>query len=377
MSWITGVGLTPFGKHAGAGTVDLMARAATEALDDAGLARGDIDGLLCGYSTTLPHLMLSSVFAEHYGLTPQYAHGMQVGGATGFAMAALADHLVRSGAARNVLVVAGENRLTGQSRNSAIETLSQVGHPDYEVPFGMTMPAYYALIASSYLATYRLGEADLAEVAVLMRRHASRCPGAHLPQPVTVEEVLASRTIATPLKMMDCCPISDGGAAFVVSAAPTGRHGVRIAGSGQTHKFLHLSAAPSLLKFGAAESAGRALQAAGRSMDDIRYLAIYDSFTITLTVLLEELGLASEGEAARALREGVFAQDGRLPLNTHGGLLAYGHCGVAGALAHLVEAQRQLTGRAGERQVRNAGPALLHGDGGILSSHVSLVLEPA
>jgi acetyl-CoA acetyltransferase len=143
MSWISGVGLTPFGKHAGRSALDLMSEAASAALEDAGLERNDIDGLICGYATTMPHLMLSTVFAEHFGLRPRYAHAIQLGGATGFAMAMAAHLVAESRAARHILVVAGENRLTGQSRDNAIQTLAQVGHPDYEVPLGATIPAYY------------------------------------------------------------------------------------------------------------------------------------------------------------------------------------------------------------------------------------------
>ncbi|MGH8864829.1 MAG: thiolase family protein, partial [Burkholderiales bacterium] len=109
MSFITGVGLTPYGKHPGRGTLDLMSAAAAAALADAQLERADVDGLLCGYSTTMPHLMLATAFAEHFGLKPAYAHAILVGGATGFAMAMLAHHLIESDLARNILVVAGEN----------------------------------------------------------------------------------------------------------------------------------------------------------------------------------------------------------------------------------------------------------------------------
>src|SRR3954465_7386348 len=128
MSFIAGVGLTPYGKHPAKNTLDLMSEAAALALADAQLERRDIDGLICGYSTTMPHLMLSTVFAEHFGLQPQYAHAVQLGGATGVAMAMLAHYLIRAGAARRILVVAGENRLTGQTRDASIQTLAQVGH---------------------------------------------------------------------------------------------------------------------------------------------------------------------------------------------------------------------------------------------------------
>ena len=178
MSWIAGVGLTSFGEHTGRSTLDLMSEAAGAALEDAGLERNDVDGLICGYSTTMPHLMLSTLFAEYFGIRPRYAHAIQLGGATGFAMAMAAHLVIESRAARHILVVAGENRLTGQSRDSAIQTLAQVGHADYEVPLGATIPAYYGLVASRYMYRYGVDERDLARLAVLMRAHAQTHPGA-------------------------------------------------------------------------------------------------------------------------------------------------------------------------------------------------------
>lgn len=375
MSYITGVGLTPFGKHEGASSLDLMSEAAAPALADAGLKRSDIDGILCGYSTVSPHLMLATVFAEHFGIRPAYAHAVQVGGATGLAMTMLAHTLVDAGVARHVLVVAGENRLTGQSRDAAIQALAQVGHPDYEVPLGPTIPAYYGLVASRYMHDYGLTQQDLAEFAVLMRRHAMSHPGAQFKEPITVADVMASKPVALPLKLLDCCPVSDGGAAFIVSREPTNDARVRVRGCAQAHTHQHVTAAPALNRLGAEIAIAKAKSAAGVAISDVRYAAVYDSFTITLAMLLEELGLAQRGEAAARVRSGYFSRDGEMPLNTHGGLLSYGHCGVGGAMAHLVETHMQMTGRAGARQVRDASLALLHGDGGVLSSHVSMFLE--
>lgn len=377
LSWITGTGLTPFGKHPGRNTLDLMSSAATAAIREAGLERRDVDGLLTGYSTTFPHLMLSTVFAEHFGLSPRYAHAIQLGGATGFAMVMLAHHLVEARLADHVLVVAGENRLTGQTRDAAVQALAQVGHPRYEVPLGATIPAYYGLVATRYMHEFGVTEADFAELSVLMRGHAAEHPDAQFRAPITVADVLASKPVASPLKLLDCCPVSDGGAAFVVSRERINDIAVRIVGTGQAHTHQHISAAPSLTQFGAAASASTALDDADSTLDDIGYLAIYDSFTITITILLEELGLAPRAGAAEIARTGGFSRGGARPLNTHGGLLSYGHCGVGGAMAHLVEAHRQLTGRCGRRQVSNPRRALLHGDGGVLSSHVSLVIESA
>ncbi|MEQ1881058.1 MAG: thiolase family protein [Burkholderiales bacterium] len=375
MSWITGVGLTPYGKHPQKNTLDLMSEASAVALADAQIERKDVDGLLCGYSTTMPHLMLSTLFAEHFGLQPGYAHSIMVGGATGFVMAMAAHHLVESKVASNVLVVAGENRLTGQGRDAAIQTLAQVGHPEYEVPLGAIIPAYYGLVASRYMHEYGNTEEDFAELAVLMRRNACAHPGAQFQKAISVDEVLASKPIASPLKLLDCCPVSDGGAAFVVSRERLNDYSVRICGTGQAHTHQHVSAAPSLTQFGAAASVAKALGASCLRLSDMNYAAIYDSFTITLTILLEEIGLAPRGAAGRMAADGHFGRDGKMPLNTHGGLLSYGHCGVGGAMAHLVETHHQFSGRAGSRQVKNPRYALLHGDGGVLSSHVSLVLE--
>jgi acetyl-CoA acetyltransferase len=373
-AYVLGAGNTSFGRHEGRGPLDLMAEAAQRAFDDAGLKRSEIDGVLCGYATTAPHLMLSTLFCERASLAPAYAHSVQLGGATGGAMLMLARELVRGGRCENVLVVAGENRLTGQARDSAIQTLAQVGDADYEVPYGASVPAYYALLASRYMHETGLAEADLAEFAVLMRANAARHPDAHLREPIRREDVLASKPIAAPLKLLDCCPISDGAMALVVSARRPGAGRVAVVGAGQAHRHQHLTAIADTTNYGARDAARRAFDESGLRPVDIDYLAIYDSFTITLAILIEELGFAPRGGSAARVREGDFAPGGRLPLNTHGGLLSFGHSGVAGGMGHAVEAFRQLAGRAGDRQVASSTRAFVHADGGVLSSHVSLIL---
>ena len=374
-AFILGAGNTPFGRLTGRGAIDLMAEAAARAIEDAGVQRTEIDAVLCGYATTLPHLMLSTLFCERFALTPSYAHGIQLGGATGGAMLMLASDLVRSGRCRTVLVVAGENRLSGQTRDASMQTLAQVGDPDFEVPNGASIPAYYALLASRYMHENGLTEADLAEFAVLMRAHAGTHPDAHLREPISLQAVLASKNIATPLKFLDCCPISDGAMALVVAAEPRSAPKVRVAGAGQAHRHQHLSAIEDSANYGASDAAKRAFAAAGTAPQDIDYLAIYDSFTITLAILLEETGFAPRGGSAARVRAGDFGRDGVLPLNTHGGLLSFGHSGVAGGMGQAVEAFRQLAGRAGERQVAGRSTAFVHADGGVLSSHVSLILR--
>ncbi|MDN5843100.1 MAG: thiolase family protein [Alcaligenaceae bacterium] len=373
--YIRGAGNTEFGKLSGRGVLDLMMESSGKAIVDAGMKRCEIDGILCGYATTMPHLMLSTVFCERAGIRPKYAHTVQIGGATGSAMIMLARELVGTGRCRNVLVVGGENRMTGQSRDSSIQTLAQVGDPDFEVPNGASVPAYYALLASEYFVRTGAGEADLAELAVLMRQRASENPDSHFSTPLSVSDVLASRPIATPLKLLDCCPISDGSAALIVSAEPGSVPAVSIVGAGQAHFHQHVSAIEDFSNTGASASARQAFTEAGMSVADIDYLGIYDSFTITLAMLLEETGFALPGGASEGVRNGRFDPDGELPLNTHGGLLSFGHSGVAGGMCHSLEAFRQLSGRAGSRQIRNRNAAYIHGDGGVLSSHVSLIFK--
>lgn len=361
---------TPFGRFPERSALDLMASAANGAIAAAGVDRREIDGVLCGYATTFPHLMLGTLLSEKLGIDPHYAHGVQMGGATGAAMVMLAGELVRSGRCRRVLVVAGENRLTGQARDASIQTLAQVGDADMEVPNGVSVPAYYALMASSYMARTGTSGADLAAFAAKMRANAARHPDAHLRDPISVEDVLASKPIASPLRLLDCCPISDGGVAFIVSDAGP----VRIAGAGQAHRHQHLSAMRDIMDTGASRAFARALQDAAVKREEIDLLGIYDSFTITLTMLLEELGFAARGKAAERLRAGDFDSDGVLPLNLHGGLLSFGHSGVAGGMAHIAEVWRQLTQQAGTRQVSPRRCAAVHADGGVMSAHVSLIL---
>src|ERR1700709_2443506 len=263
MSFITGVGWTAFGRHEGSSTLDLMSKAAELAIADAGLKRGEIDGVLCGYSTVQPHIMLATVFAEHFGVKPSYAHTVQVGGATGLAMTMLAHTIVEAGLARHVLVVSGENRLTGQSRDAAIQALAQVGHPEYEMPLGPTIPAYYGLVASRYMHEYGVTPEALAEFAVLMRDHAADHPGAQFRDSITVVDVMNSKPVALPLKLLDCCPVSDGGAAFVISRERTGESGVRIRRCAQAHTHQHVTAAPALSELGAEIAIVRAKAACG------------------------------------------------------------------------------------------------------------------
>ncbi len=381
LALISGACDTAVGELPGSTCLGLHAEAAFGAIADAGLVPGDIDGLLCSYSMTEPHLMLASVVAEHLGLQPAHCAALSAGGATGVIAVMQAQALIAAGHCRHVLVVTGDNRLTGMSRDGAVAALAGVGHPLFEQPCGLSVPAAYALIAQRYLHEYGVPTTHLAAVAVAMRRHAARHPKAHKRAPITLDDVLASKEIASPLRLLDCCLISDGAAAVVISApravpAAT-RARVALLGAGQGHTHEHVSYAPGLREFGCHRASALAFAQAGLTPRDIDVAEIYDSFTITLLVELESMGFFAPGTAGAAALAGALDLDGELPCNTHGGLLSYGHSGPAGGMFHLVEAVHQLRGEAGPRQVHDAALAFVHGDGGILSAHGSLILGAA
>ncbi|MPZ58906.1 MAG: thiolase family protein [Rhizobiales bacterium] len=379
-AFITGVADTPVGKLPEHNCLSMQALAARDAIANAGLAPSDIDGVLAGFSFTQPHLMLASVFCEYMGLTPAFTTAVQSGGATACTAVMLAAALVESGQCRHVLVVTGDNRLTGLPPGGAVAMLAQVGHAEFEQPYGISVPAAYALVAQRYMRDYKVSPEDLAAIAVNQRRFAAQHPHAHMRKPITVDDVMRSRPICEPLKLLDCCLVSDGAAAVVVSAreaADPSRHRIAILGTGQGHTHEHISAAPSLTHFGCEMSAQQAFARAGTIPSEIDVAEIYDSFTITLAVELESMGFFKKGEAGPAAAAGELSLTGSLPCNTHGGLLSYGHSGAAGGMFHVVEAVHQLRGQAGPRQVEGAELAFVHGDGGILSTHCSLVLGQA
>jgi len=375
---ITGVFDTAVGELPGSSCMSLHAEAALGAVADAGLKLADIDGVLCAYSFTEPHLMLSSVFCEYMGIEPRVSQSIVCGGVTASIMLMQAMALVQSGQCRHVLVVCGDNRMTGMSRDAAVAALAEVGHPQFERPYGISVPAAYGLVAQHYLHATGATREHLAAIAVQTRKHAMRNPRAQRREPITIADVLASRPIAEPLTVMDCCLISDGGGAVVVSATGPARDTrqppIAILGAGQGHTHEHIFAAPSLIDFGCKTSARHAFAQAGIGPSDIDVAEIYDSFTITLLIELESMGFFERGEAGPAILAGALDLDGALPCNTHGGLLSYAHSGSAGGLFHAIEAVRQLRGEAAERQVPNQPRlALVHGDGGILSAHCSLI----
>ncbi|MGD9945204.1 MAG: thiolase family protein [Burkholderiaceae bacterium] len=376
---IVGVGESDIGRVPQLSGLGLNAQAARRALDDAGLKPADVDGLLTAYSFTEPYFMLGSVLAEYLGLKPRYGASLVAGGASPGLMLRHAAEAIVAGQCETVLVCAGENRATGQSRDQAVAALTAVGHPYYEAPYGASIPALYALIARRHMHEYGTTAEQMAAVAVTSRRHAALHPNAQMRAPLSVADVLASKPIADPLRMLDCCLISDAGGAFVVTSAERARDLVAapayLAGIGEAHTHEHLICADSLTEFGARHSGAAAYRMAGLGPRDIDLALLYDCFSIVPILELEELGFCARGEGGAFYAEGRAALGAELPVNTHGGMLSHAHAGAAGGLFGFVEAVRQLRGGLGARQVADAETALVHNEGGLMSSHCTAILS--
>jgi acetyl-CoA acetyltransferase len=375
---IVGVGESDIGNLPHMTGLGLNAQAARRAVADAGLKPNEIDGLLTAYSFTEPYFMLGSVLAEYLGLKPTFCSSLIVGGASPTVMLHHAAQAVSTGAAEVILVCAGENRATGMSRDDALTALTAVGHPYFEAPYGVGIPSLYALVARAYMNKYGTKREEMAAVAVNTRAHAGLHPNAHMRTPITVDDVLQSKPISDPLNMLDCCLISDAGGAFIVTTPErakglTGKP-VYLAGIAESHTHEHLISAPSLTDFGARQSGKAAYTMAGLGPKDMDLAMLYDCFSIVPIIEMEELGLAAYGEGGAFFAAGKAAIGGELPVNTHGGMLSHAHAGAVGGLMAVIEAVRQLRGDADGRQVKNASAAIVHGEGGVMSSHCTAIL---
>jgi acetyl-CoA acetyltransferase len=276
------------------------------------------------------------------------------------------------------LISMADSLRTGLSREQGMVLQSSTGHQQFEIPYGATVPAYYALIARAYMDAYGATEEQLASVAVSARQHASLNDNAQMQEIISVDDVLSSRMIADPLHLLDCSLVSDGGAAVILTSADRAAdfpHApVYVLGAGEGHGHEHISQARSLTTSAAVESGRRAFEMAGLSPSDVDVAEIYDCFTPVVLIELEDLGFCEKGEAGAFVESGATALGGSLPMNTHGGLLSHCHPGNPGSMFALTEAVTQLRHDAGKRQVKDAEIALAHAQGGIMSSHATLIL---
>lgn len=375
---IVGAADTEVGIIPDMGTTQLCVDAIARSLKDAGISKDQVDGLITCNSMTEPYMYHAETIAEYMQIFPDYCMSIGAGGGTSFAALHHAATAIAAGVCETVVIAMADRLRSGLSRDQAMLLQSSSGHPQFERPYGPTVPAFYALIARAYMDAFGATPEQFAAVAVAMRKHAARNPEAQMRDLITVEDVLGSRMIADPLHMLDCSLVSDGGAAIVMMsaerAADLKQPPVYLLGFGEGHSHEHISQSHDLTSSAASQSGKNAYEMAGLGPNDMDLAGIYDCFTPVVLIELEDLGFCGKGEAGAFVEEGNLDLGGILPTNTHGGLLSHCHSGNPGSMFALTEVVMQLRHKAGNRQVANAETALVHAQGGIMSSHCTLIL---
>ncbi|WP_338157489.1 thiolase C-terminal domain-containing protein [Bradyrhizobium elkanii] len=375
---VIGIGMSPTGKVPGRSPLALAADASLKAIRDAGLAKSDVDGVLCSHAFASPFHRFSVALSEYVGIEPIFSNTLQVSGATAATMFNVGAAAITGGLADTVLVSGGDSLFSGLTPDLALRSLTESRDQQYEMPFGIPVANTFAMTAHRHMKEFGTTPEQFAEVAVTSRRHASGTPGAQQTKPISIDDVLSSPMVTTPYRKLDCSLISDGAAAFVlVSAARAKGLGIEkpifILGAGECYTHEHLFLMPSLTTTGAVESGRRAYAMAGYGADDMDVAGIYDCFTGTVIMMLEDLGFCRKGEGGAFVADGQMTYGGKIPVNTHGGLLSFAHSGMPGSLFHFHEVIAQLRGGCGARQVAGAHLGLVHALGAGFATNATTI----
>jgi len=370
---IVGASLGGVPMAPGRSALEILGEAVHGALADAGLKLSDVDGLFTGSSY---HFLAGLSVAEYLGIHPKFCEATMVGGSSYVGHLLTAAMALHTDQCEVALICYGSNQGSGFGKlKSMAET------PLYEAPYEPRYPiSSYALAAARHMHQYGTTREDLAHIAVAARQWAQLNPLAHARDPLSIEQVLASRLVSDPLSVLDCCLVTDGGGALVLVRSERAKDfpkpPVYVLGAAAATWHRQIGSMPDLTVTAAAESGPRAFAMAGLAPKDVDVLELYDAFTINTLLFLEDLGFCAKGEGGAFVRNGRIAPGGALPVNTNGGGLSCCHPGMYGMFL-LIEAMQQLRAEAGDRQVPNAEIALCHGNGGVLSSQVTALLGTA
>ncbi|HEX5506666.1 MAG TPA: acetyl-CoA acetyltransferase [Thermomicrobiales bacterium] len=354
----------------------LHAEAARTALAEAGLTKGDVDGLFTAGVSTLE-------LGEYLGIEPRFTDGTSVGGSSFVIHVAHAAGAIATGRCSVALITHGESGRSRVGMNPYPRSPQSLSG-QFEQPYGLPTPVgAYAMACTRHMHEFGTTHEQLAEIAVATRKWAMLNPKAMMRDPITIEDVLASRPIAHPFNLLDCCLVTDAGGAVVLTSLERARDlrqtPVAVLGVGEGHDHSLISQMPSFTSFAARKSGEAAFAMAGIGRDEVDLAMVYDSFTYTVLLSLEELGFCGKGEGGAFVGGQRTAPGGDFPLNTNGGGLSYTHPGMYGIFA-LIEGVRQLRGDyadQGIRQVPDAKLAVVHGTGGVLSSAGTAILGRA
>lgn len=373
---IVGVGHAGLGEAQGRTEMEILAEAAHDALADAGLGLRDIDGLA---TASVSATMWALPVAEYLGLRPSFVDSTMLGGSSFVSHMMPAALALNAGLCDAVLVCYGSTQRTATfGRKESVKVRPLLDPQPYEHPYQPALPvSAYALAAARHMHQYGTTRAQLAEVAVAARAWARLNPEAFMRDPLSINDVLAARMVADPLSVRDCCLVTDGAGAYVMVRAERARDlaqkPVYLLGNASATWHRQISSMPDLTVTAAQESGKRAYAMAQMKPADIDVVELYDAFTINTILFLEDLGFCKKGEGGAFVSGGAIAPGGRLAVNTNGGGLSCTHPGMYGIFI-AIEAVRQLRGECGARQIADAQTALVHGNGGTLSSQSTSIL---
>ena len=371
---LVGVAESDLGQVAkGLSPIDLMAQGVQRALDDCGLKVKDIDGV---FSATTQSRLSVLALCEYLGIDPRFLGSTIVGGSSFEYHVAHAMSAIEQGLCNVAVIAYGSTQRSVGRKQASVREINP-----YESPFKPFMPSSaYALAASRHMHQYGTTREELAAVAVAAREWALLNPAAWEKKPLTLEGVLSSRMVSYPFTVRDCCLVTDGGGAVIVTSAEHARSLKKkpayVLGCGQSTTHSSISGMPDLTVTGALASGKAAYKMAKLGPGDVDAFELYDAFTINTILFLEDLGLCKKGEGGAFVAGGRIGPKGTLAVNTNGGGLSYCHPGMYG-LFLLIEAVRQLRGECGLRQVKDCDVALAHGNGGVLSSQATVILGSA
>jgi acetyl-CoA acetyltransferase len=370
--------------------LEAFARLTKEALDDAGMELGEVDGLLC---TMIPEstFFAPSALAEYLGIPANFAEIVDLGGASSCGMIWRAIAAIEAGVCDTCVCVTATVPAPPNPRPNRDPSQEYIGaaawgapHGQFDVPYGLINPnSHFAMVAQRYMHEYDLKPETLAKIAVEQRHNALANPKAAFhTQPITIEDVLNSPMIVDPLHLLEIVMPAGGGAAVVVTTLDRAKQlknrPVLVTGYGEhvTHK--SITYAPSLTEIPIKGCADRAFKMAGAERGAIDCAQLYDCYTITVLLTIEDSGFCAKGQGGAFIDEHDLRYDGGdWPLNTNGGQLGMGQAGMAGGMYHVTEGIRQVMGRADARQLDKCDLAYVSGTGGFMSEQASLILEGA
>ena len=344
---------------------------------------GDIGGLLVSppgmAAGSGADIFAHEHLAEELALKTCFAETLNAGGATHGVMVQRAALAIRAGLTDGILcIAAGTFPKVGDGGAEAI--VKMVSHPEFDSLYGSYIPPLYAQAATRHMHEFGTTKTQLAKVAVASRAWALKHPDALMRRhgPITVEDVLESRPIASPFNLLDCSVPCDGGSALLICGETLAKRidpqPAWVLGFGEAHEFFNISQCRDLINMGGKKCGDQAYAMAGLSANDLDFLELYDSFSFNPILGVENLGVVPPGQGGRFWDEGRGAPGGDLPVNTYGGLLSFGHTGDASGMSMIVEGARQVMGRAGERQLSKADIGLVHSYGGMMAEHSVLIL---